>query len=60
MREVFRPGYAANLVSSWIPALDGVQDKLARGEKVADVGCGKGASTGPDGESLPQVPHLWI
>jgi 2-polyprenyl-3-methyl-5-hydroxy-6-metoxy-1,4-benzoquinol methylase len=43
--KFFRPGYAANLVSSWIPALDGVQDKLARGAKVADVGCGKGAST---------------
>jgi len=41
----FRPGYAANLVSSWIPALDGVQDKLAHGAKVADVGCGQGAST---------------
>jgi len=43
--KFFRPGYAANLVSSWIPALDGVQDKLVRGAKVADVGCGKGAST---------------
>ncbi len=43
--KFFRPGYAANLVSSWIPALEGVQDKLARGAKVADVGCGKGAST---------------
>jgi 2-polyprenyl-3-methyl-5-hydroxy-6-metoxy-1,4-benzoquinol methylase len=43
--KFFRPGYAANLVNSWIPALDGVQDKLARGAKVADVGCGKGSST---------------
>jgi 2-polyprenyl-3-methyl-5-hydroxy-6-metoxy-1,4-benzoquinol methylase len=43
--KFFRPGYAANLVSSWIPALDGVQDKLLRGAKVADVGCGKGASS---------------
>jgi SAM-dependent methyltransferase len=41
----FRPGYAANLVSSWIPALDGVQAKLKRGARVADVGCGHGAST---------------
>jgi SAM-dependent methyltransferase len=41
----FRPGYAANLVSSWIPALDGVQAKLERGARVADVGCGHGAST---------------
>jgi SAM-dependent methyltransferase len=43
--KFFRPGYAANLVSSWIPALDGVKEKLQRGGKVADVGCGKGAST---------------
>jgi ubiquinone/menaquinone biosynthesis C-methylase UbiE len=41
----FRPGYNANLVSSWIPALDGVQEKLASGATVADVGCGHGAST---------------
>jgi SAM-dependent methyltransferase len=41
----FRPGYSANLVSSWIPALDGVQDKLDAGALVADVGCGHGAST---------------
>jgi SAM-dependent methyltransferase len=43
--KFFRPGYAANLISSWIPALDGVKDKLHRGAKVADVGCGKGASS---------------
>jgi SAM-dependent methyltransferase len=43
--KFFRPGYAANLVSSWIPALDGVQQKLEAGAQVADVGCGKGAST---------------
>src|SRR6202046_2873898 len=43
--KFFRPGYAANLITSWIPALDGVKEKLARGAKVADVGCGKGAST---------------
>jgi|SRR5271165_3765556 len=41
----FRPGYAANLVSDWIPALDGVQSKLEAGALVADVGCGHGAST---------------
>ena len=41
----FRPGYAANLVSGWIPALDGVVAKLERGALVADVGCGYGAST---------------
>lgn len=41
----FRPGYNANLVSAWIPALDGVESKLRAGAKVADVGCGLGAST---------------
>jgi SAM-dependent methyltransferase len=41
----FRPGYAANLVSSWIPALEGVQARLEAGALVADVGCGHGAST---------------
>jgi SAM-dependent methyltransferase len=41
----FRPGYAANLVSSWIPALDGAEQKLKSGARVADVGCGHGAST---------------
>ncbi len=41
----FRPSYAANLISSWIPALDGVEAKLKAGAKVADVGCGHGAST---------------
>jgi 2-polyprenyl-3-methyl-5-hydroxy-6-metoxy-1,4-benzoquinol methylase len=41
----FRPGYAANLTSSWIPSLDGVEAKLKAGAKVADVGCGLGAST---------------
>jgi SAM-dependent methyltransferase len=41
----FRPGYAANLVNAWIPALDGVEAKLREGAQVADVGCGLGAST---------------
>jgi 2-polyprenyl-3-methyl-5-hydroxy-6-metoxy-1,4-benzoquinol methylase len=41
----FRPGYAANLITSWIPALEGVEEKLKAGAKVADVGCGHGAST---------------
>lgn len=41
----FRPGYNANLVKSWIPALDGVEAKLEKGARVADVGCGHGAST---------------
>jgi len=45
VERFFRPGYAANLVSSWIPALDGVQAKLEAGAIVADVGCGHGSST---------------
>ncbi len=41
----FRPGYAANLVSAWIPSLDGIEPRLVAGASVADVGCGHGAST---------------
>ena len=41
----FRPGYAAHLAAEWIPALDGVEEKLRAGGAVADVGCGLGAST---------------
>jgi 2-polyprenyl-3-methyl-5-hydroxy-6-metoxy-1,4-benzoquinol methylase len=41
----FRPGYAAALVPEWLPALPGVVEKLERGAKVADVGCGHGHST---------------
>ena len=40
----FRTGYRAHLVSEWLPALDGVVEKLERGALVADVGCGHGAS----------------
>lgn len=52
--KFFRPGYAANLVSSWIPALHGVQEKLGKGARVADVGCGKGASTILMAQSFPK------
>ncbi|OHV22618.1 methyltransferase domain-containing protein [Rhizobium sp. RMa-01] len=41
----FRPGYNSHLVAEWIPALAGMEDKLKAGAKVADVGCGHGAST---------------
>ncbi|MFJ8958058.1 class I SAM-dependent methyltransferase [Lentzea sp. NPDC102401] len=41
----FRPNYAANLIEGWLPALDGVTAKLQAGARVADVGCGHGAST---------------
>ncbi len=43
--QFFRPGYAANLVPSWIPALEGVEAKLRAGATIADVGCGLGASS---------------
>lgn len=43
--KFFRPGYQAHLVKEWIPALTGIEDKLKNGAKVADIGCGHGAST---------------
>jgi SAM-dependent methyltransferase len=49
----FRPGYRGNLVAAWIPALEGVQEKLERGARVADVGCGHGASTIIMAEAFP-------
>lgn len=50
----FRPGYNANLVSAWIPALDGVEEKLRVGAKIADVGCGLGASSRLLAEAYPR------
>jgi SAM-dependent methyltransferase len=52
--QFFRPGYKAHLVPEWIPALDGVEEKLKRGAKVADVGCGYGASTLVMAEAFPE------
>lgn len=52
--KFFRPGYAANLVSSWIPALQDVKERLEAGARVADVGCGKGASTLLMAKSFPK------
>jgi len=45
VERFYRPSYEANLVDSWLPALDGVVEKLRHGARVADVGCGHGAST---------------
>jgi SAM-dependent methyltransferase len=44
-QKFFKPTYSANLTTSWIPALDGVEEKLKKGGLVADIGCGYGAST---------------
>lgn len=49
----FKPGYRAHLVEEWIPALDGVKEKLEAGAKVADIGCGHGASTVIMAEAFP-------
>jgi SAM-dependent methyltransferase len=49
----FRPGYLANLTSSWLPALDGVEAKLRAGARVADIGCGHGSSTVLMASSFP-------
>jgi SAM-dependent methyltransferase len=49
----FKPGYRAHLISEWLPALDGVVEKLERGANVADVGCGHGASTIIMAEAFP-------
>jgi SAM-dependent methyltransferase len=49
----FRPGYVTHLVDDWIPALDGVREKLVRGGRVADIGCGHGASTLVMAEAFP-------
>jgi 2-polyprenyl-3-methyl-5-hydroxy-6-metoxy-1,4-benzoquinol methylase len=54
----FRPGYAANLMSSWIPSLDGVETKLRSGVRVADVGCGHGASTILMAKAFPRSTFL--
>jgi tRNA G46 methylase TrmB len=56
----FRPGYRQHLISEWIPALDGVNEKLRRGANVADIGCGHGASTIIMAQAFPKlhVPRL--
>ncbi len=52
--QFFRPGYRAHLTGEWIPALEGVNEKLRAGGKVADVGCGHGVSTSLIAQSFPQ------
>jgi 2-polyprenyl-3-methyl-5-hydroxy-6-metoxy-1,4-benzoquinol methylase len=56
--KFFRPGYAAHLVQEWIPALDGLEAKLKAGAKVADVGCGLGASTQILAQAFPKSTFI--
>jgi SAM-dependent methyltransferase len=56
--KFFRPSYSTHLVSGWLPALDGVVEKLEKGGKVADVGCGHGASTMIMAEAFPNSEFI--
>jgi SAM-dependent methyltransferase len=54
----FRPGYKSHLLADWLPALDGVVEKLQRGARVADVGCGFGSSTLIMAEAFPNSEFI--
>lgn len=54
----FRAGYNANLLTSWLPALDGTIEKLKRGGKAADVGCGHGASMILMAQAFPETEFV--
>lgn len=56
----FRPGYQAHLLTEWIPALSGVEDKLRAGAKVADIGCGLGSSTVMMAQAFPESTFVGI
>lgn len=56
--KFFRPSYKANLVANWIPSLDGVEEKLKNGAKVADVGCGHGISTIVMAQAFPNSEFI--
>jgi SAM-dependent methyltransferase len=56
----FEPGYRAHLVAEWLPALDGVVEKLERGARVADVGCGHGISTRIMAQAFPKSQFVGI
>jgi len=58
--KFFRPGYVNNLVQSWLPALDGVVEKLERGARVADLGCGHGHSTILMAQAYPNSQFVGI
>ncbi len=56
----FRPGYLANLLSAWIPSLEGVQAKLEKGARVADVGCGQGTAMRILAEAFPRSTFVGV
>src|SRR5215468_354166 len=56
----FRTGYRAHLVSEWLPALDGVVERLKRGARVADIGCGHGASTIVMAQAFPKSSFIGL
>jgi len=58
IERFFRSSYTGNLVQTWIPALDGVEAKLQAGTRVADVGCGHGASTVLMAQAYPQSQFI--
>ncbi len=60
VERFYRPGYQSHLVAEWLPALDGVVDKLERGAMVADVGCGHGASTVLMAQAFPNSQFVGI
>jgi SAM-dependent methyltransferase len=58
--RLFRPGYRANIVDAWLPALDGMVERLERGARVADLGCGFGYSTIIMAKAFPKSTFLGI
>lgn len=58
--KFFRPGYQNHIVQDWLPSLDGVTERLERGAKVADVGCGHGVSTAIMAEAFPNSEFVGI
>lgn len=60
VERFFRPGYRGHLVNEWLPALDGTVAKLERGARVADIGCGHGASTMIMAEAYPNSEFIGL